>query len=208
MPKRVYLIRHGETEGTVAGRLLGSTDLPLTAKGMSQVRRVAELLPSRVMAQGTGTWCVASPLLRAQQTAEAIAGHFGLPVSTDPDLREMDFGAWEGLTAAEVEERFPGEQAQWASPTDESAFPGGERLREFDQRIARVLGRILGHEAEVVLVFAHGGAIRALACGLLGLGRDRFWLFDVRPASVMRIDLFDRAAMLSELWSVSDREAD
>jgi broad specificity phosphatase PhoE len=208
MPKRVYLIRHGETEGNATGRFSGSTDLPLSPRGMGQVRRLAELLPDHLLAPGSGTWCVASPLLRAQQTAEAVAGCRGLSVGTDADLREMDFGAWEGLTADEIDVQFPGALGQWLTPTDDTTFPEGESLGEFNQRIGRARDRILEQQAETVLVFAHGGVVRGLICALLGLGRESFWLFDVRPASVARIDLFEGGAVLSELWSVPDEEAD
>ena len=206
MPKRVYLIRHGETEGSAAGRFLGSTDLPLTARGQEQVRRLARLLPAGLLAPGASTWCVASPMLRAQQTAQAVAGSSGLPLSTDADLREMHFGAWEGLTADEIAERFPGGLEEWASPTEDTAFPEGESLRQFEQRVARARERIVACEAEAVVVFAHGGVVRALACGLLGLGRESFWFFRVEPASVVRVDVFGQGAVLAELWSVDDRE--
>lgn len=204
MPKRVYLVRHGETEGNASGCFLGSTDLPLTSRGESQVRRLAELLPARLLGPGADTWFVASPMLRAQQTAQAIVGRFGLSVVTDPDLREMDFGAWEGLTAKEVEAQFPGALGEWESPSDDSTFPGGESLAELDRRVARVRDRILQQQAETVVVFAHGGTIRGLICALLGMGRENFWLFNVQPASVVRIDVFSGGAVLSELWSVSD----
>lgn len=213
MPKRVYLIRHGETPGTPEGRLLGSTDQPLSAHGSLQVRRLAQFLSSRRAVRESGAWCVASPLLRARQTAEAVAGALGLPVNTDPDLREMDFGAWEGLTSEEVEARFPGAQSVWLSPEDDTAFPGGESLQQFDERVARARERILGRPEDVAMVFTHGGVVRALLCGLLGLDRkDGFWLFDVRPASAARVDLFGDGAgggaLLSGLWSVDDWEAD
>lgn len=208
MPKRVYLIRHGETEGNAAGRFVGSIDMPLSARGTRQVRRLAELLHAGLGTAGAETYCVASPLLRAQQTAAAVAGRLGLAVSTDADLREIDFGAWEGLTAEEIEKQSPGALALWESPTDETAFPGGESLRDFDRRIARALGRILGEPAETVLVFAHGGVVRALICELLGLGREGFWLFEVRPACVARVDVHKEHAVLSELWSAGDGDAD
>lgn len=206
MVKRVYLIRHGEIDGNAAGRFLGSTDLPLTARGEQQVRRLARLLPARLLAPGASTWCVASPMQRAQQTAQAVAGPSGLPFSIDPDLREMDFGAWEGLTAEEIAERFPGGLDQWASPAEDTAFPEGESLRRFERRVARARGRIVESEAEAVLVFTHGGVVRALACGLMGLGRECFWFFKVEPASVIRIDVFEQGAVLAELWSVDDRQ--
>jgi broad specificity phosphatase PhoE len=206
MSKRVYLIRHGETEGNATGRLVGSTDLPLNSRGRSQVRRLAELLPVRLLAPGAGTWCAASPLRRARQTAEAVVGCSGLLVNIDADLREMDFGAWEGLNNAEIEARSPGALEEWLAPTGDSTFPGGESLGAFEERIARVRDRILGQQAETVLVFAHGGVIRGLICTVLGLGRESFWLFEVRPASMVRIDIFEGGAVLSELWSVPDGE--
>ncbi len=206
--KRVYLIRHGETEGNASGRFLGSTDSPLTFRGVRQVRRLAELLPAAVFAPDADTWFVASPMLRAQQTAEAIAGRPGLHVSTDPDLREMDFGAWEGMTAGEIEAQYPGALAEWESPGDDLAFPGGESLGQFDERVARVCDRILEQKSGTVMVFAHGGTVRGLVCALLGLGRESFWLFNVQPASVLRVDVLEGGAVLSELWSVSGGEAD
>lgn len=210
MPKRVYLIRHGETEGTADGVLLGSTDRPLNARGADQVRRLAELLPAGLLRPGAATWCVASPLLRARQTAEGVVGPAGLAVSIDPDLREMDFGAWEGLTNAEIEARFPGAQSVWASPTAETAFPEGESLGAFGERVARARGRILERPEDVVMVFTHGGVVRELVCGLLGLGHGGYWLIAVQPASVVRIDVYGDggpgAAALAELWSVADWE--
>jgi broad specificity phosphatase PhoE len=236
MPKRIYLIRHGEIDGITAGRFFGATDLPLTARGRSQVGRLAGLLPTGLLAPDTETWCVASPLLRARQTAEAVTGAAGLAVHTDADLREMDFGAWEGLTAAEIEARFPGALERWIEPGGDTAFPGGESLDEFDARVARARERILARPEETVLVFTHGGVVRALICGLLGLGRECFWLFDVQLASVARVDLWGGianagaadtgsaggeaadggvadgeitgGAVLSGLWSVDDWKAD
>jgi broad specificity phosphatase PhoE len=205
MPKRVYLIRHGETEHNREKRFLGSTDAPLTTHGMAQVRRLAGLLPAGVVVPGRMTWCVASPLLRAQQTAQVIAGRFGLDISTDDDLREMDFGAWEGLNNDEIEARFPGALSEWLSPTDDSCFPDGESLGQFWERIARAQARVVERQADTVLVCAHSGAVRALLCGLLGLGHEFFWVFDLRPASVARVDVFERGAQLAELWSVDDR---
>ncbi|MBN1322331.1 MAG: histidine phosphatase family protein [Thermoleophilia bacterium] len=209
MPKRIYLIRHGETEGTAEGRMLGSTDQPLSDRGSRQVRRLAELLGSSLRTTGA-TWCVASPLLRAQQTAQGVAGPSGLAISTDSDLREMNFGAWEGLTSDEVEARFPGEQAQWMFPTGGTTFPDGESLGEFEERVTRAQKRILARPEELIVVFTHGGVVRQLVCGILGLGRDGYWLFAVQPASVTRIELYgegaEAGAVLSELWSVHDWE--
>ena len=212
MPKRIYLIRHGETEGSLNGLFVGSLDLPLLPRGVEQVERLAALLPAHLgtatVTDGApgGVCCVASPLLRAQQSAAAIARRFGLPVVTDPDLREVDFGAWEGLTPAQIEERYPGQLARWASPSEEMGFPGGETIWQFDARVRRALGCILAHPAEVALVVAHGGVVRRLACDLLRAPEGMFWLFAVRPASIVRIDLSDPGPMLCELWSVADRE--
>jgi broad specificity phosphatase PhoE len=252
MPRRIYLIRHGETEGNAAGRFVGSLDLPLSPRGQRQVRLLAERLETSLggsdgpgasssagsvadgplaaedpsaapaslaagsVAPDSGgvdpsptvsprvpvveARCVASPLLRAQQTAKIVSVHLGLAFDTDSDLREIDFGAWEGLTAEEIEKRYPGALAQWISPREETAFPGGESLREFDGRVERALARIVAERTETVLVFAHGGVVRALICGLLGLGPEGFWLFEVKPATVARIDLHDGRAVLAELW--------
>jgi broad specificity phosphatase PhoE len=158
----LLLVRHGETDWNRDGRWQGHSDTRLNDLGRDQARRVAAEV-------GDVDVLYASDLARARETAEIIAAALELDVRTDPRLRERSFGAWEGLTAPEIEEGFAEELARWrvgegAGAADAEPFDAfAQRVRGFlDDALAR-------HPGETVLVVAHGGTIRvihALASGL------------------------------------------
>ena len=158
----LLLVRHGETDWNRDGRWQGHSNTHLNDAGREQAHRVAAELDGVDVVY-------ASDLARARETAEIVAGELGLEVRTDPRLRERSFGAWEGLTAPEIEEQFAEELARWrvgdgAGAADAEPFDAfAERIRSFlDDALDR-------HPGETVLVVAHGGSIRvihALASGL------------------------------------------
>jgi probable phosphoglycerate mutase len=163
IPTILHLVRHGETalggSGVVAGRL----DVPLSARGEAQARAAATMLAGRPLAA-----VVASPLVRARATAAPIAEAHGLAVELDPDLRELDFGAAEGLTFEELERRDPATAAAWVARPHEVVFPGGEGLRDVTARALRAARAVLRrHGGREVALVSHAGPIRAL----LGLAR-------------------------------------
>jgi broad specificity phosphatase PhoE len=143
----ILLARHGETEWNRIGRYQGWADPPLNETGREQARMLAEQLRSTPFAA-----VYSSDLRRARETAEIVAAPHGVPVVVEPGLREVNVGAWSGLTRAEVERRFPAGER-----------PGGETR---EQHAARVLGaaeRIArAHPAERILLVSHGGTMRAL----------------------------------------------
>ncbi|WP_208028760.1 histidine phosphatase family protein [Rhabdothermincola sediminis] len=145
----VYLVRHGATDWSVSGRHTGRTDLPLNDTGRGQADGVAHLLAGRPFAL-----VLVSPLRRAQETC-AAAGYLDRAVTTT-DLREWDYGDYEGLTTAEIRQRVPG-WTVWTGP-----IPGGERLEDVAERARRVIDRALGAGGDVAL-FAHGHILRVLA---------------------------------------------
>lgn len=219
--KTIYLVRHGQTESNACGRLAGSTDQPLTPLGLSQAKDLAawfawRLLPcpaddrsvscpkSTMLCPKPTMLCLSSPLLRAKQTARAVASLLGLEVEIDEDLAEMDFGVWEGRAVAEILAEDPHAFERCWAPSDDTCFPGGESLGAFEERIRRALGRILACKEEIVLVFSHGGVVRAAACALLGLGREFMWRLKVEPATVLSCEIYGGNAILSGLWNISD----
>ncbi|MCP8464265.1 alpha-ribazole phosphatase family protein [Pseudomonas sp. ZM23] len=161
MTLHLHLLRHGETE--LGGGFRGRLDDALTEAGWSQMRAsVGE----------TCRWSalVSSPLRRCAAFAEELATRHGLPLSLDGDLRELDFGHWEGISPATLMESDA--QALGRFWSDPYAFPppGGEPLQAFEARVFNALERLYhAHAGTTVLVVTHGGVMRllgALAGGL------------------------------------------
>jgi broad specificity phosphatase PhoE len=124
----------------------------------------------------------------------------------DPDLREIDFGRWEGKTFSEIRDSSPAEIARWARFAPDFAFPGGESLRDFLGRVRRAADRLAADEAETVLAVTHGGVIKAMLCHLLGLDSRRYVAFEIAPASLTVVRLFEGKGVLSEMIRVEPPE--
>jgi broad specificity phosphatase PhoE len=158
----LILVRHGETEWSEAGRHTGRTDLPLTPHGEACAEALGPVLARRNLVAA-----FTSPAQRAARTAE-LAGLTG--VKPDPDLWEWDYGGYEGMTAAQIQERRPG----WLLWRD-GVIPGdaahpGETVQQVGERVDRVLGRVapLLADGNVALV-AHGHVLRVLTARWLRL---------------------------------------
>ena len=183
-PTVTLLLRHGQTPMSVQKRYSGRTDAPLTDAGVRQAAAAAKRLASA----GVDA-IVASPLQRAVRTAEEVAAATGIPVLTDEGFRETDFGAWEGLTFAEVRARWPSEMARWlADPS--VAPPGGESFAQVSDRVTAALHRVLAARAgQTVLIVSHVTPIKTLvAAALLA-----------PPAALYRMHL-DVAALCEVDW--------
>ena len=124
----------------------------------------------------------------------------------DADLREIDFGRWEGKTFSEIRDSSPEEVERWARFAPDFAFPGGESLRDFLDRVRRAADRLAADEAETVLAVTHGGVIKAMLCRLLGLEPSRYVVFEIAPASLTVVRLFEGKGVLSEMIRVEPPE--
>jgi probable phosphoglycerate mutase len=155
----LLLLRHGETPLSVDRRFSGLGDAELTAKGLAQASAAAERLSREPYHLDV---IVTSPLKRARQTAEAVAQRTGLAVEVDDDLREADFGAWEGHTFTEVQRGWPAELAAWlADPT--TAPPDGESFEAVAERVKRAEERLVErYEGRTVLIVSHVTPIKTL----------------------------------------------
>jgi len=165
--RRVILLRHGQTDYNVDGRMQGHLDSNLTAEGHDQAAAaapvLAELAPDRV---------ISSDLRRAVDTAEVVAAACGLPVKFDARLRETHLGHWQGRTVAEIDRDYPGAIAEWRSDPA-WAPPGGESRIAVVARSRPVVDELEAEFAdarsETVLLVAHGGMIAGLVTGLMEL---------------------------------------
>lgn len=151
----ILLARHGETDWNRDNRFQGHADPPLNETGRAQAAELAAALADEPLAA-----VYSSPLRRAFETAEIVAAPHGLePVLLDA-LREVDVGSWQGLTRAEIEERFPEQFARWLHY--EEGWEDGETYEEMGRRvIAGLFGLAAAHEGERILVVTHGGPVRA-----------------------------------------------
>ncbi|KAB8192139.1 bifunctional RNase H/acid phosphatase [Nonomuraea phyllanthi] len=148
----LLLLRHGETELSIERRFSGRGDAELTPNGLAQAAAAAERLSREPYLPDA---IVSSPLKRARQTAEAVARRTGLDIDVDDDLRELDFGAWEGHTFTEVQRRWPAELAAWLADP-EAAPPGGESFASTERRVRAAGDRLVErYEGKTVLVVSH-----------------------------------------------------
>lgn len=170
----LIVVRHGRTEANASGLLLGRADPELDDLGREQARRLAA-------AVGPVDRVVASPLVRAQQTAAA----FGVEVETDERWIELDYGDWDGRRLTDV----PAETwAAWRSDVSLRP-PGGETLTELGTRVrAACDGLALAAASGTVVVVTHVSPIKAAVAWALGQGDELTWRLYVAPASITRIE--------------------
>lgn len=164
MSRSILLLRHGETEWNAAARLQGRGDSPLTEKGEASAARFAEYCAARGVRR-----VLASPLGRAQRTAETIAERCGCQVETDAALVEVDFGACSGLTMREIADQFPGLSVRREKDRWNTRWPEGESYADAEARMT-----LWWRDGEPRFdvpppaIVAHGALLRALRRVLTG----------------------------------------
>ncbi|MEU3147572.1 MULTISPECIES: histidine phosphatase family protein [unclassified Streptomyces] len=188
----LLLARHGETEWSRSGRHTGRSDLPLTRDGEAQARALAPLLAGRSFAL-----VLTSPLVRARRTAE-LAGL--AHASPEPDLREWDYGGYEGVTTADIRRTRPGWDLWTDGVPPGPEFPG-ESPGQVGARADRVLSRVAGAlEAGDVMLVAHGHLLRVLTARRLGLPPADGRLFRLETGTLSRLSL-EHGSPVVEEWN-------
>ena len=189
---RILAIRHGETAWNVDARMQGQLDIPLNDTGRWQAHRLALAVSDEDIAA-----VYASDLLRAFQTAQAVAKGCGRPIVTDIGLRERGFGVFEGFTFNEIEARWPQQSERWRRRDPDFAPDGGESLRDFYARSLEATTRLAAaHPGETIALVAHGGVMDCLyrAASGLDLQAPRSW--QLLNASVNRLLLTESGLTL------------
>jgi 2,3-bisphosphoglycerate-dependent phosphoglycerate mutase len=180
---RLVAIRHGETDWNVDTRIQGQLDIGLNANGRWQAQRLGQALADeRIDA------VYSSDLGRALDTARAVAQQAGLTVQTNTALRERAFGVFEGLTFAEIEQRFPDEALRWRQRDAGFGPQGGESLAAFYARAVEAVADLAArHRGQHIAVVTHGGVLDALyrAATRIALDAPRTW--QVGNASINRL---------------------
>ncbi|WP_405425261.1 bifunctional RNase H/acid phosphatase [Streptomyces erythrochromogenes] len=185
-PATFVLLRHGETALTPQKRFSGSggSDPELSPAGRRQAAAVAEALAAR----GTVQTVISSPLLRCRETAQAVADRLGLDVTVEQGLREVDFGAWEGLTFAEVRERFPDDLQAWLDSPKAAPTGGGESFAAATRRISATRDRLLAaHAGRTVLLVTHVTPVKILVRLALGAPPESLFRMELSAASLSAV---------------------
>jgi probable phosphoglycerate mutase len=202
----ILLIRHGETAWNAQRRLQGHLDIALNPHGQRQAAALASALAHERI-----DLVVASDLLRARQTAEAIARGRGMPVRRDPALRERCYGGFEGLLYAEIGRRFPAEFAAWQQRHVDAPLPPGanrgETFRQFYERaLQAILGWAAAHPGSSLALVAHGGVLECAYRAAHGLPLETARDFTVHNASINRFTVSDGVLALHS-WGEVDHLA-
>ncbi|GHB38321.1 bifunctional RNase H/acid phosphatase [Streptomyces cirratus] len=185
-PATFVLLRHGETALTPQKRFSGSggTDPELSEAGRRQAAAVAGALAAR----GTVEAVVSSPLRRCRETAQTVADRLGLPVVVEEGLRETDFGAWEGLTFAEVGERFPDDLKAWLDSPRAAPSGGGESFTAVTRRVSAARDRLLNaYAGRTVLLVTHVTPVKTLVRLALGAPPESLFKMELSAASLSAV---------------------
>ncbi len=188
---RLFLVRHGETMANREYRYIGVTDEPLNSLGQTQAIQLAEalsVLPVAVV--------YSSPLQRAFDTALPVAARHKLEVQRIDSLRECDFGAWEGLSRAEVIARSPEDALRLREWEQDLiiAPPGGESFEQLQQRICTAVELLSqAHPDQAIVLVSHAGPIKVLLSAALGAPLSSAFRIFLDPATISVVDWRDAA---------------
>ena len=199
---RLHLIRHGQTECSVRGRMCGRAhDPPLSEQGQAMAQAIATGLAHLPL-----TAIVTSPLQRARDTADPLAQRLFLTPYRDADFAEIDLGEWEGLTPQEIEARSPEQALAWKENPKDVAPPQGETALELNERVTHAVSRWQKrYPSGEILVVAHKTVLRVLLCQALGIDIANFKRRLAQPLgghSILELD-HERGAFLRLLGSLA-----
>jgi len=191
---RLLLARHGQTDWNLAQRFQGHSDVSLNELGVKQAKAMKSRLGNETI-----DFIYSSDLCRASETAR-IVSEDTIQIQTDARLREVNFGGWEGLTYAEIQEKYPNELIAWEKNVFQTVSPNGENLSQVTKRVQVFLDELrTSKENKTILLVTHGGVIKILVCLALNIPVTMYWQFQVAPASLSEIGFYPAGAILSLL---------
>lgn len=183
---KLLLIRHGQTDWNLLGKYQGQTDIALSGEGIRQADLLAQNFPVDTL-----DIIYTSDLQRAVMTAERLAEKFSAPLYADKALRELNFGAWEGLTYQEIAERWPQEVKNLFGAPEKLQIPEGETFLMLQRRAMDKINEIRAeNEGKNVAVVAHGAISKAILTALLHIPLHYVWMLrqDNTAVNILRFD--------------------
>lgn len=190
---KVILVRHGQTAWNVAMKYQGQTDIALDDLGIRQAHWVAERLAVEAVHA-----VYASDLRRALHTADIIAERHRLLVTPVPDLREIDFGDWEGLQYQAIRESWSDTFKRLFTHPDTVDIPGGESFPILQRRCAKAVQALVRrHANETIVIVSHGGSIRTILCTALDIPLRSVWNIKQDNTAVSIVEYCDERAVVT-----------
>jgi len=196
---KLLLVRHGLTELNSSFKFAGITDIEISTLGQKQI----EKLRDRLSTSKIDAVCC-SDMKRTITSARIISSSRNLPMTTYPELREMNYGQIEGMSFGEIHHCFPNVARSIEDRNCQISFPGGESFIELENRIRKFTRELQRYSVEeTILIVSHGGALRMLICILLETNIDIWWHLRIDNASLSIIDNHQKGAILTLLNDVS-----
>lgn len=183
--KKLYLIRHGESEWNALKKIQGQQDVPLTEKGTKQ----AELTGKRLIKEDIKK-IYSSDLKRAYQTAKIIGNILNVEVIPIKELREINFGIWEGLNSDILESKYPKEHELWLKQPEKLKIDGAETIFEVQKRAMESINKIISDNdnEDNILIVSHGATLKTIILGLLGVDISHFKNMSLKNVSISIIE--------------------
>ncbi len=193
MSTTLILIRHGETPHNRDKRYQGHRDTSLTTEGKRQTREIALRLRDEPLDA-----IYSSDLKRTRYMAEVINNYHSLKINILPELREIDFGDWEGRTHNEIQREWRGLLDEWERKPSQIKVPRGESIKDLAERIRSTIKKIVSnHPDQRVAIITHGGPIRIILMDALGLGLDDWWKTITSNGGISIIEYQSKKAKVS-----------
>lgn len=190
--KNICFIRHGQTNSSLNNRLCGSrTDETLNENGFQQIKRLILFLKNN-----NPDSIYTSPLIRAKQSAKIISDYFNLNVNEIEDLKEIDFGDWEGLTFIEIKSNFNEKYLKWMNSPDDFTPINGESIKDLCSRLKDVMELILKTDHDTIFLITHGGPIRAALINSFKIPLSFYWNISIPHGSATCLELKDNSIKL------------
>ena len=203
MFRKLMLIRHEEVAAPHRHAFNGHADVPLSERGHN---RATALVPLVRRFDPDEIW--SSPSLRALDTARPVLEALTPEFCIRENLKEIDFGDWEGLTFSEIQDRDAHAVSRWAGNDPDFRFPEGESLSEFDLRVKNVATDLLESRTDRIVVFSHGGMIRSLVCRLCAIASESAFAFDIAFGTAVTLTLSGELAQISDICNPEVRPWD
>ncbi|SKC72960.1 histidine phosphatase family protein [Maledivibacter halophilus] len=195
--QKLYLIRHGETQWNCESKTQGCRNIQLTKLGIMQ----GKLLANKLQRENEDFIKIySSDLDRCYFTAKLISEKIHVDVEVNKKLREMSFGAWEGLTLSQIEKGYSKEYIRWRREPHTASIPKGENLKIVQNRCLNTVKKILNiHNDGSIIIVSHGVAIKTILLGILGIDLKYFYNITLGNASLNKIEFRNYGPVLSNL---------